>query len=157
VPLGGPAVVARGGLALELAVGERLGTAEAAWSAAAWEDHDRAESGSGWSPDEPLAVTARRDGAVVGTATGLVRSGDAQLERLLVGAPVRGEGVGGHLLAAFTAAAAERGGRRVVLRTRAGGPAERFYRDRGFTEVARLPRWRRGEDFVVLERSISGT
>jgi hypothetical protein len=36
----------------------------------------------------------------------------------------------------------------------AGGRAERFYVERGFTVVATLPRWRRGADFVLLERPL---
>ena len=73
---------------------------------------------------------------------------------LLVDEAVRGEGVGGHLLASFTGMAAERGCRRVVLRAVAGGPAARFYLERGFRPTATLPRWRRGTDFVLLERGL---
>lgn len=149
---GGPAVVARGGLELELHVSERLAHDAAAWFGATWHAHDRAAAGDAWTPEEPLTVTARRSGVVVGAATGLCRDGDAHLERLIVDAAVRGEGIGGHLLAAFTSEVGARGAHRVVLRTEAGGPAERFYADRGFTFVATLPRWRRGADFVLLER-----
>jgi GNAT superfamily N-acetyltransferase len=149
---GGPAVVARGGLEVELEVGERLAHDARAWFEAAWDDHDRALTGPGWAPAEPVTVTARRDGVVVGTATGACRDGEAHLERLIVDPSVRGEGVGGHLLAAFTSEAAGRGAGRVVLRAVAGGPAERFYLERGFTVAATLPRWRRGADFVLLER-----
>ena len=153
-PLGGPAVVGRGSLPLALSVGVALDADARAWFDAGWDDHDRRRTGETWQPAEPLAVVARREGAVVGAATGAVRDAEGHLERLLVDETVRGEGVGGHLLAAFTAAAAERGCRRIVLRTEAGGPAERFHVERGFRHVATLPRWRRGADFVLLERAL---
>lgn len=152
--LGGTRTVARGGLALELEVGERLARDAASWSQLAWDAHDRALSGEAWAPEEPVTVTARRDGGVVGVATGRCRDGEAHLERLIVDAAARGEGIGGHLLAAFTSEAAERDVSRIVLRAAAGGPVEQFYVDRGFTPLATLPRWRRGTDFVLLERPL---
>lgn len=151
-PLSGGGVVGRGSLPLELSVGADLDSGARRWLDASWDDHDRAVTGPGWQPAEPLAVTARREGDVVGAATGSLRDGEAVLERLLVDEAVRGEGVGGHLLAAFTAEAAERRCSRIVLQTAAAGAAERFYLDRGFRPVAVLPRWRRGADFVLLER-----
>lgn len=153
-PLGGPAVVGRGSLPLELSVGTVLGGDAQRWFDASWEDHDRHLSGPAWEPVEPVAVVARREGAVVGAAVGQVREGEASLERLLVDESVRGEGVGSHLLAAFVALAADRGCRRVVLRAVGGGAVERFYVDRGFTQLAALLQWRRGADFVLLARTL---
>ena len=153
-PLGGAVVVGRGSLPLALSVGESLDADARAWFDAAWDDHDREVTGAGWRPAEHLVVVARRDGSVTGAATGLVRDGEGHLERLIVDRAAQGEGVGGHLLAAFTAAAIERGCHRLVLRTAAGGGAERFYVERGFRQVAVLPRWRRGADFVLLERRL---
>jgi 2'-5' RNA ligase len=76
---GEPAVVGRGGLELELDVGQGV--------------------------ERPLVVTARRDGRVVGTATGFTgRLLDVQVEP-----DERGRGVGAKLVAAFCSAAAERG------------------------------------------------
>lgn len=153
-PLGGAAVVGRGSLPLALSVGGGLDADARAWFGAAWEDHDREATGAAWRPAEHLVVVARRDGAVVGVATGTVRDEEGHLERLLVDGAARAEGVGGHLLAAFTAAAVERGCYRLVLQTVAGGRAERFSVERGFRHVAVLPRWRRGADFVLLERRL---
>ena len=82
-PFGEPAVVGRGGLDLELEVGERVG-------------HGRL-----------LAVTARRDREVVGMATGWTDGDQARL--VSVEAIVRGEGIGRQLVAAFSSAAADRG------------------------------------------------
>ena len=103
-------------------------------------------------PDEPVTVTARRSGAVVGVAVGTCRDGDAHLGHLLVDAAVRGEGIGSHLLAAYGAEVAVRGAHRILAGAPAGGGAERFYRSRGFATVATVPAWDRGRDVVVLER-----
>ena len=100
------------------------------------------------SADVPLVVTARRDGEVLGAADGHIRREQAYLARLIVVADHRGEGVGSRLLDAFEAAAREAGAREVILRTIAGGPADVFYRGRGWVEYDRLPAWRPGRDFV---------
>ena len=92
---------------------------------------------------------------MVGVATATVRGGRAHLSELLVAEAVRGQGVGGHLLAAFESWAAERGAARLSLRTRAGGAAETFYRTRGWVEEARLPRWMAGQEYVQLRRDIA--
>jgi 2'-5' RNA ligase/GNAT superfamily N-acetyltransferase len=148
-PLAAPAVVGRGGLELELTSGPRLDAASSAWAAAAW-----AADGPDAPTEEPIAVSARRDGRVVGVAVGHVRGPVAYLAELIVGADVRGEGVGGHLLAAFAADARTRGAGELTLRCPDGGPAERFYLDRGFTRAHALPAWRNGRDFVQLRRAL---
>jgi GNAT superfamily N-acetyltransferase len=153
-PLAAPAVVGRGGLELVLTAGPRLDAEASAWAGAAWDAHTVAEYGPDAPQEDPLAVTARRDGQVVGIAEGHVRGAVAYLADLIVGADVRGEGVGGHLLAAFGAEARARGAEQLTLRTVDGGPAERFYRDRGFTRAYRLPTWRNGRDFVQLRRDL---
>jgi 2'-5' RNA ligase/ribosomal protein S18 acetylase RimI-like enzyme len=152
--LAAPAVVGRGGLELELAVSERLPLDVAGWAERTWEGHGREQYGDDWRADEPLAVTARRDGAVVGVAEGRLRGGEGYLARLVTAPEARGQGVGSHLLAAFEAECRRRGGEEVTLRAIAGGPAERFYRERGFTLRTALPRWRHGRDFVQLVRRL---
>lgn len=157
VRLGGRAVVGTGGLALELTAGDALDPEAAAWAAAAWGSYGRDAYGVGWVEDRPVTFTARREGKVVGVAEGSVRAGGGprpvlELSRLIVGRAERSQGVGSHLLARVCAAAAESGCAAVRLRTLAGGPAESFYRCRGFAVTARLPAWREGRDFVVMER-----
>ena len=152
--LDGRAVVGRGGLELELSTGPRLDVDATAWADAAWAAYTAAEHGSDAPADEPLAVTGRRDGRVVGVAEGHVRGQVAYLAQLIVAADVRGEGVGGHLLAAFAAEARARGADELTLRTIEGGPADRFYRERGFTPAFPLPAWRHGRDFVQLRRAL---
>lgn len=151
----GPEIVGRGGLELELTETGALSSDEARWAEEAWEAHGRETFGADWAPDVPLAVTARRDGRLVGVATGHVRGTDAYLAGLIVDPTVRREGVGRHLLARFELAAARPGASRVSLRTLAGGPAESFYRAQGYDTGVALPRWRHGRDFVQLERRLS--
>jgi len=148
------AVVGRGGLELELAAGPGLDAEARAWRDDAWATYTVAEYGPDAPEDDPVAVTARREGRVVGVAEGHVRGPVAYLANLIVGADVRGEGVGGHLLAAFAAEARARGADELTLRTIEGGPAHRFYRDRGFVPAFPLPSWRHGRDFVQLRRDL---
>jgi GNAT superfamily N-acetyltransferase len=91
----------------------------------------------------------------VGLAEGVVRGQVGELQRLIVDESVRGQGVGSHLLAAVQSLAAERGCLVCRLRAPAGSRAEAFYRSRGWVEVGVLPDWRRGRDFVRMERRLS--
>lgn len=95
-PFAAPSVVGRGGLPLELTVTDRLDALAAVFDA---------------GPGQPFAVTARRGGAVVGTATGATGTGGtwAVLTRLLVRPGDRRQGVGSHLVAAAASLAADRG------------------------------------------------
>lgn len=122
-PFGGRRVVGRGGLPVELSVSERLDPEAAAFAASAWET----------SPT-PLAVTARRDGKVVGVAEGRTSGEHAHLSNLIVAAPERGTGVGAQLVNAFLAAAQQRGAKHVTVRTKTEG----FYRRLGWEEEAKL-------------------
>ena len=149
-----PAVVGRGGLPLELTVGERADPLVARWAASVWSAHDRHEYGHGWVPDVPFAVTARREGGVVGLADGVVRGEACELRRLVVDQEVRSQGVGSHLLAAVESLAADRDCTVCRLRAPAGGRAAAFYRTRGWVEVGTLPDWRWGHDFVRMERRL---
>ncbi len=149
-----PAVVARGGLPIELTVTEGVDPLVARWAEAAWADHGRRDAGSAWEPDAPFAITARREGAVVGLAEGVVRGQVCELRRMMVDRDARAQGVGSHLLAAVESLAAERGCRACRLRAPADGRAEHFYRSRGWMEVGTLSDWRWGRDFVRMERRL---
>ncbi|HUF32860.1 MAG TPA: GNAT family N-acetyltransferase [Acidimicrobiales bacterium] len=149
-----PGVVGRGGLPVELEVSERPSPSVARWLVEAWASYSRDQYGDDVVPDEAMTVTARRHGKVVGAATGHVRGAEAYLGRLITDPTVRGEGIGTHLLAAFTDVAVARGCDRVTLRTIAGGLAERFYREHGYVTAAPLPEWRHGRDFVQLVRHL---
>jgi 2'-5' RNA ligase/ribosomal protein S18 acetylase RimI-like enzyme len=149
-----PAVVGRGGLPLELTVSERADPLVTRWAESAWSAHDRDEYGDRWVPDDPFAVTARREGGVVGLAEGVVRGEVCELRGLVVDREVRSQGVGSHLVAAVESLAAERGCAVCRVRAPAGGRAEGFYRSRGWVEVAALGDWRWGRDFVRMERRL---
>lgn len=141
-PFGAPAVVGRGGLPLEMVVSQALDAEGRAFII----EHE--------GEDAPLdlAVTARREGRVVGVAEGWARAGAAFLTMLLVARDVRREGVGSHLLAAFESAAAERGCGRLAADVLADSDGDRFLRSRGWVEEARRPDWRHGVDMVLLRR-----
>jgi GNAT superfamily N-acetyltransferase len=123
----------------------------AAWAAREWEAYSLADYGVA-EEDVPFAITARRGGEIVGTATGASRLGELYLARLIVGPSDRRTGVASHLLAAVESLAAGRGCERLTLRTRAEGPARALYEARGWRVYAELPRWREGRDFVQMER-----
>ncbi|MGH9177855.1 MAG: GNAT family N-acetyltransferase [Acidimicrobiales bacterium] len=131
-PFGPPAVVGRGGLALELTRSEVV-------------DPETAGSLPGTAPPgvallgsevgRPFVVTARRDAAPVGAVTGSTGGAAAVLTCVVVASEHRGQGIGSHLLAAAASEAAARGcteltaGREVTeaaggfLRHRGWGPA----------------------------------
>lgn len=154
VPFGPPAVIGRGGLEVVLHRSHHLDVEAEDWSAREWAAYSLAEYGTA-EEDDPFAIVARRAGEVVGTATGAVRGDEAYLARLIVSADDRATGVGSHLLAAVEALAAERGCRRLTLRTQAAGSARRFYESRGWRTYATLERWRAGRDFVQMERVLA--
>lgn len=91
-----PAVIGRGGLPVELTVSERLDPEGAALS-------DR----------RPFAITARRDGAVVGVTHGWSDHEVLHVDDLVVDEPHRRQGIAGHLAAAVRSLAAERDCERV--------------------------------------------
>ena len=121
-PFGPPAVVGRGGLALELASSELVDP-----EAAGLLDHDTPAPAG-----RRFAVTARRDGAVAGVAAGATDGATAVLTALVVAPAERVQGIGSHLLAAAVSLAAGRGCRAMV----AAGPLQQavdgFLRHRGW-------------------------
>lgn len=158
--LGPPMVVGRGGLPVELAVSERLDPEAERFLEAAWRRHLIESYGAQAGEREAFAITARREGTVVGVAQGMVVGGtqvEAVLDRLVVAPEVRGQGIGSHLLAALEAWGAERGCTRLSLVAQADGPVEAFCRSRGWRVEQRLPAWRPGRDFVRMVRGCQRT
>ena len=150
-----PAVIGRGGLEVELSVTREPDPEARAFSEREWPVYDALELGlAAGQWQEPFAITARRDGRVVGLAEGWTLGGVAYLSALIVDAAARGEGVGSHLLARFESLAAEADCPRLALRTVAGSRAERFYRDRGWVEEARFAGWWFGRELVQLRRDL---
>lgn len=148
-PFAAPAVVGRGGLAVELTVGERLDPEAAELADALWCPDDAADG------SQRLAVLARRDHqatALVGVAEGWTGGGVAFLTRVVVAPQARGEGVGTRLLAAFESEAAARGCPRLASWAPAGSAGNRFLRGRGWVEECRIAAWHGGMDYVRLRR-----
>lgn len=157
--LGPPAVIGRGGRAIEVSGAPRLDHQAAAWVASAWSSYLGETYGEGAACDSHFTFVARLGHRVVGVAEGSVGgrgtgSPKATLARLVVDRALRGQGVGSHLLAAVESEAA--GSDCVSLRAlvRAGSPAVSFYAARGFAAGVTLPQWRAGQDFVLLERNL---
>ena len=151
--LGPPAVVGRGGLPVELWVGDLLDPEARDFSMREWHALGFSELGVPL-PHERLAITARREGQVDGVATGWVRQTVAQLSNLMVSSPERGQGVGSRLLAAFESMAAQRGALRTAARVRAGSQAHGFLHHRGWNDEARMSQWFEGHEFVQLRRDL---
>jgi GNAT superfamily N-acetyltransferase/2'-5' RNA ligase len=153
VALDAPAVVGRGGLPVELWVADGLDPEARALSEREWEAYNASAHGRGRST-ELLAITARRDGRVLGVAEGESWGGVAYLSNLVVAASERGQGVGSRLLAAFESQAAERGCHRLAVRVWGGSAAEGFYRHRGWVEEARFSPSSGDSEAVQLRRDL---
>ena len=151
--MGATSVVGRGGLEVEISPSGDLDAEASAFEARAWAGHDEAEYGPGVGlARDPLVLTARLGGAVVGVARGWVRADLGYLEGLIVDEAHRGLGVGSHLLAAFEDHAHRRGARRMAVRALSDGPARRFYEGRGWVVEAELEDWMFGRPVVQLRR-----
>jgi 2'-5' RNA ligase len=111
-PLGGGRVVGRGGIELELSVGEVVAP-------------DAAELVGA----PPFVVTARRGGTAVGLATGRLAD-DLWLDQLVVDAAARREGIGSQLLAEAELVGARHGCARARVACPPG--AEGWFRARGW-------------------------
>lgn len=134
-----PLVIGRGGLQLELVAGDRPDAEAAAWAAGVA------------IPESPFTISARREGAVVGTATGSTLGAAATLSGLAVDPAVRRQGIGTHLLATVQSLAAERGCGHMTVKV--GSEVEAaFYRSRGWRDVGSVP-YDGGE--TVLVRRLS--
>lgn len=148
---GAPAVVGRGGLELELATTEQLDPDAGAFRLQEWAvaDHQPSDAGR-----QSLVVTARRAGKVVGTARGWTIARGAHLPDVMVAATHRREGIGAHLVAAFTSAASARGCASVRTRCPAEAPAMSFWRRLGWTEETRFEGEVPGSVMVQLRRDL---
>jgi len=151
-PLGGPRVIGRGGLPVELARGQVLDHDAVSLLAAERARH-LAGGGEPLPAGEAVVVTARREGVVVGVATATADD-ELWLEGVVVDPAVRGQGIGPHLLAEVERAGADRGCRRAFLVCPADGPAQRWCAGHGWSVDLRLDRWRHGRDGVRMTRAL---
>jgi len=79
-----------------------------------------------------VTLTAKRDGALIGTAIGNCAAGVAYLGELIVAEGERNGGVGAQLLSAFEAWAQAQGAHKCTLNTDRDRPAVRFYERHGW-------------------------
>jgi GNAT superfamily N-acetyltransferase len=144
----------RGELAVTMAaVAGQLTAEQREFLRRGWELADRELFGGevDWS-SVPLTVQARAGRALVGLAAGEVIAGMARLHDLLVVQERRGQGVGGRLVREFCARAVALGAGRCFLRCPATERHRRFYERLGFRQVARVPRYYHGTDFLEYMR-----
>ena len=112
----------------------------AAFAAREWQVHDVETYGpeTRWERD-PFAFARRRDGRVVGVATGWTGLGVAFLSELLVGGGVSGARAWDHTCSPRSRTSPDDGAARTLaLRTEAGSRAAAFYGDRGWTDRGHL-------------------
>ncbi len=154
VPLGGGRIVGRGGLEVGLAAGEVLDPEAGAFLERAWSAHLHASYGP-LPRMRPFVVTARREGEVVGVATGSTDD-ELVLDRLVVEASARAQGIGSHLLTEVELLGSRRGCRQGTLVCQAGGRAAAWYGAHGWVEDLMLRDWRHGRDFLRFRRTLAG-
>jgi ribosomal-protein-alanine N-acetyltransferase len=105
-------------------------------------------------------ATEGADGAVVGYVVAWFAGGEGEIANVAVAPAARGRGIGGLLLDAAIAAAAEHGAEALYLDVReSNARARALYDSRGFVEVGRRRRYYRrpSEDAIVLRRGIGTT
>jgi GNAT superfamily N-acetyltransferase len=100
----------------------------------------------------PVVVEARAGRDLVGVAVGEVVAGMARLHDVLVVEARQGQGLGGRLVELFCGRAAELGAARCFLRCPDTDRHRRFYQRHRFVQVARLPRYYHGRDFLEYLR-----
>jgi GNAT superfamily N-acetyltransferase len=100
----------------------------------------------------PVVVEARAGRELVGVAVGEAVAGMARLHDVLVAEPRQGHGLGSRLVELFCARAAEFGAGRCFLRCPDTARHRRFYERLGFVQLAVLPRYYHGRDFVEYLR-----
>jgi 2'-5' RNA ligase/GNAT superfamily N-acetyltransferase len=146
VELSGRRVVARGGLEVVLERGAVLDPDAEERLVAAW------ASGVGRQDGHPFAIAARREGAVVGAATG-ASDADLWIDRIGVEPAARGQGVGRHLLRAVESLGAQRRCRRAFVVCASDAPARRWLENNGWRDDVDR---RAGGGFTRMTRDLSG-
>jgi len=98
-----------------------------------------------------VLLVARQSGSIVGTVQLDLPSKPnarhrAEVQKLMVHTPARGQGIASQLMSAIEAAAQEQGRTLLVLDTRQGDPSERLYAGRGYTRAGLIPSYARSAD-----------
>jgi GNAT superfamily N-acetyltransferase len=112
-----------------------------------------AEARGYWLSLRPELEAGSRLLLLARTGAGIVGSGQlaleslpsarhrAEVQKLFVATAVRGLGVGRSLMLALHDTARQHGRSLLLLNTRCGNPAERFYKGLGYREIGLLPGW----------------
>lgn len=149
-----PHVAGRGGLEVEIAVSTVLDPEAQDFIERAWEEYEEVAYGERKGA-RSFAITARADGVLIGAVTGSLQGNEpAYLAYLVVSPSWRMLGVGSQLLRAAERLAHDAGAPMLQLLTRSFGPARPFYERHGYLPLARLPRWRFGQDFDLLGKNL---
>jgi 2'-5' RNA ligase len=135
-PFAPPAVVGRGGLAVELTTSQLVDPVAAALLAAEAVP-DAVPFPFPIARAEPWAVTARRDGCVLGLACGGAVADRLEVDALVVAPAHRHQGVGRHLVAAVERLGRERGATAAVAAV-PEGPGDALLTGAGWVEA---PAW----------------
>jgi 2'-5' RNA ligase len=101
----------------------------------------------------PFAVSARREGAVVGAATGGTDT-ELWLDQLVVDPTARHQGVGRHLLRAVEALGGARGCVSAFALCPSASPAVTWLSSHGWRPDLDLPSWHAGAAYVRLARDL---
>lgn len=137
-PFAPPAIVGRGGLAVELTTSQLVDPVAAALlTAEADPDEAPAPAPAPAARPEPWAVTARRDGCVLGLACGGAVADRLEVDALVVAPAHRRQGVGRHLVAAVERLGRERGATAAVAAV-PEGPGDALLAGTGWVEA---PAW----------------
>ena len=96
-----------------------------------------------------LLLVARSDGRVAGAGQLTLPAWPnarhrAEVQKVFIDAGLRGRGIGRALMSALHDTARIRGRSLLLLHTRHGGPAERFYKTLGYRPVGLIPGYTRG-------------
>lgn len=121
--------------------------------AAEWRRADQRLFGTvpDWT-SHPLVIEAHAGAQLVGVAVGEVIAGIARLNDVLVAEEHQRAGIGGALVERFCARAASLGAARCYLRCPDTPSHRRFYERHAFAQIARLPRYYHGHDFLEYLR-----
>lgn len=105
-----------------------------------------------------VALLAERSGQAAGYALGWSVAGEAELTRIAMDPPARGQGLGAALLQGWMAACQRSGATVIFLEVRADNtPAQNLYRRAGFVEAGRRRGYYAdGADALVLRWALEG-
>lgn len=111
---------------------------------------------TGITQDEEFSAFVHDDdGAMIGGMYGWLFGGAAEIALLWVHADHRGKGLGGRLLESAEEHARRAGCGQMVIRTHSF-QAPGFYRRHGYEQIAVLPEYPRGHEYLLFAKPLGG-